>query len=117
MKAELKGFHSPDIFDLQKFNPLEKDNFCFYLEFSAGPKNDKGSEQFGITLCTPKWLLDNKNENDIIFGRHYLIVFDYSYKRIYNFFKEYIENLEENDWDSLAQKIGRIAYWEFEDYH
>lgn len=116
MKAELIGFHSPDIFDLKVFNPLEKDHFCFYLEFSVGIKNELGTDVFGITICTPKWLIDNKHESDIIFGRHYLIVFEYNYSRMYNFIKIYIENLEEDNWDKLAEKIGRIAYWEFEDY-
>jgi len=117
MRAELKGFHSPDILDLERFNPLEKDHFCFYLEFSAGPKNGIGHEQFGITVCTPRWLIDNKNENEVIFGKDHLIVFEYNYKKICDTIKNYVENLEETIWEDLAQKISKIAYWEFDNYH
>lgn len=46
MKAELKGFQSPNVYDLEKYYPELEDNFCFYLEISVGPKNGKGSEQF-----------------------------------------------------------------------
>ena len=116
MKAELKGFQSPDVYDLEKYYPELEDNFCFYLEISVGPKNEKGSEQFGITVCTPKWLLDNKIEDGVIFGKNYLIVFYYDYKKLYNKIKSYIDKQNGNSWEELALKIGRISYWEFEDY-
>lgn len=116
MKAELKGFHSPDVYDLEKYYPELEDNFCFYLEISVGPKNENGSEQFGITVCTPKWLLDNKIEDGLIFGKSYLIVFEYDYQKLYNKIKSYIDEQNGNSWEELALKIGRISYWEFEDY-
>ena len=117
MRAELKGFHSPDIFDLENFQPLDKNNFCFYLEISVGAKNELGTDIFGMTVCSPQWLIDNESYKDVVFGRHYLIVFEYNFKRIYNTIKDYIENLEDSKWENLANKIGRIAHWEFEDYH
>lgn len=116
MRAELKGFHSPDVYDLETFNPEIENVFCFYLEISVGIKDEQGAEQFGITVCTPQWLLENKKEDDIIFGKNYLIVFKYDYQKIYNKIRKYIEGLEDSDWENLAQKVSRIGYWEFEDY-
>lgn len=116
MKAEIKGLHSSDIYDLEHFKPIDKNHFCFYLEMLVGVKNEKGAEQFGITVCTPQWLIDNKNEKDIFFGKNYLIVFEYNYKKLYAFLNNYIENLQGDSWVKLAEKVGRIAYWEFEDY-
>ncbi|WP_447642282.1 MULTISPECIES: Imm8 family immunity protein [Chitinophagaceae] len=116
MRAELKSFISPDIRDLEKHYPEFGDNFCFYLEISVGLKNEKSSEQFGITVCTPKWLLDNKKGDGIIFDKNYLIVFEYNYQRLYNKIKSYIEMQNGSTWEELALKMGRISYWEFEDY-
>jgi hypothetical protein len=116
MKAELKGFHSPDVYDLEKYSPEPEDNFCFYLEISVGVKNQLGSEQFGITVCTPRWLLDNK-ANEIVFGKNYLIVANYNYKKIYDAIRLYINELNGASWEELARKISRIGYWEFEDYN
>lgn len=116
MTAELRGFQSPDVYDLETFSPKIENNFCFYLEISVGPKSEQGAEQFGITVCTPQWLLENKQEDEILFGRNYLIVFKYDYQRIYNRIKKYIEGLNGSDWAELAQKVSRIGYWEFEDY-
>lgn len=116
MKAELKSFYSPDVYDLEKFNPEKEDNFCFYLEISVGVKNEKSGELFGITVCTPKWLLENKKEEEIIFGKNYMIVFSYSFQNITNKIKTYVDKLDEDNWEELAKKISRISYWEFEDY-
>jgi len=116
MNAELKGFHSPDIYDLEKYYPEIEDNFCFYLEISVGVKNENGAEQFGLTVCTPRWLLENKRDEEIIFGKNYLIVFEYNYYKIFNKINYYIEKLNGNSWEELALKIGRISCWEFEDY-
>lgn len=116
MNAELKGFHSPDVYDLENYYPEIEDNFCFYLEISVGVKNEKGSEQFGITVCTPKWLLENKKKDEIIFGKDYLLVFEYSYSKIYGKIKSYIDKLEGNSWEELALELNKVAYWEFENY-
>jgi len=116
MKAKIKEFSSPDVYDLVNFIPDKVDNFCFYLEISVGVENEIGSEQFGITICTPIWLLENKPNDAILFGRSYLIVFRYNYYKIYEKIKSYIENLNGNSWEDLAWKICRIGIWEFEDY-
>lgn len=116
MRAELKGLHSPDIFDLENYHPESKDDFCFYLELFVGPKNQKGSELFGVTVCTPKWLLNNTKKKELVFLNHYLIVSEYDYMNLYNRIREYIQSQDANSWEELAIKIGRSLYWEFEDY-
>jgi hypothetical protein len=116
MKAELKSIHSPDIFDLGKFDPNEKDNFGILLQLMVSPKNGKGEESFDIMVCTPQWLIRNYQKSDMIFGRHYLIVFEYDYPKIYDKLKEYIGGIEGDTWNEIALKIGRIGKWEFEDY-
>lgn len=116
MRAEIKGFHSPDIFELEKYYPEEENNFCFLLQILVGPKNEKGDETFDITVCTPQWLISNYKKDDVIFGRHYLIVFEYNYKIITNRLQKFVDTIEADNWDEIALKISRIGMWEFEDY-
>jgi len=52
----------------------------------------------------------------MIFGRHYLILFKFNYELMSQKIIDYVNNLDEETWDKLAQKIGRIGKWEFEDY-
>jgi hypothetical protein len=117
MRAAIKYFNSPDVFDLENFAPDQKDNFNVFVQLMVGPIDTEGYESFDIVICTPKWLLENHDISDIIFGNHYLIVFEYNYKKIYNKLKEKIDNLEADTWDEIALKIGKIGKWEFEDYN
>ncbi len=117
MKAVLKSFFSIDIDEkLQDYHPLNKDNFGFWADFYVGPKDSEGEEYFGVCVCTPKWLLENIKKDDVIFGRHYIIVSEYNYDTIYQALKKEIDSIEEDNWDKIGEKIGRIGHWEFEDY-
>ncbi len=117
MKAKIINFESPDIPNFEEYWPEDETSFSFYLELSVGGTGIEGYEIFGITVCTPNWLLENCEKDKILFLRHYLIVFEYDYKRIIDKVKAKIENLVAENWDELALKIGKICYWEFEDYH
>ncbi len=116
MKAEIKYFHSPDVYELEKYVPIENDNFGFLLELEIGIVGKDGADLFNIMLCTPKWLINNNKNDEIIFGRHHLIVFEYNYQKIYKTLNDYISNIDCENWEEIANIISRIAHWEFEDY-
>lgn len=116
MKAEIKYYHSADVNDLDTYLPIEKDNFGISIEINVGPLNEEGDEIFGFVWCTPKWLIQKHKTDDVIWGRHYVIVFEYDFQNLRRKLEEYIGSLEEENWDALALKIGRIGMWEFEDY-
>lgn len=117
MKASLIRIHSPDVFNLAEFIPKNSDNFGVLLQLIVGPLNDDGEESFDVMLCTPQWLIANHSPSDVIIGRHYLIVFEYNYQRIYNRLKRIVESVEAETWDDIAILIGRVGKWEFEDYN
>ena len=117
MKAELKSIYCIDIeVGLQEFKPKEIDNFGFWLTIIVGEMGVGGEESFDTLLCTPKWLMENHTEADVLIGIHHLVVFKYDYDRIYRYIKGFVENQEAKSWDELAQKISVIGKWEFEDY-
>jgi hypothetical protein len=116
MKAEIKYFHSPDVPDLENFTPEIKDDFSFLLQIIVGEKGRDGEESFDVFVCTPRWLINNNSKEAIIYGRHYLIVFEFDYRKITEELTQYVESIEAQDWDSIAEQIGRIGKWEFEDY-
>ena len=117
MKAELIDLYSTDIPEpLSDFLPNVKDNFGFLVRMIVGEKSLGGEESFDFFLYAPNWLLSNYKGDDIVFGIHYLIVFEYNYEKIYNTLRKYINNLEEKIWKDIGLKSGRIGHWEFQDY-
>ena len=116
MNAKLKSWYCPDIGDLTSYSPPQFDNFCFLFRAMVGPAEREGKESFDIQVCTPKWLLSNMREDDIIPGRHFLIVLEYHFEKILNRIRNLIESCTGDDWDEIAEQVSRIGFWEFEDY-
>ena len=116
MRPNIIDIHSPDIKNLEEYWPENETNFCFYLELSIGVASQEGEEIFGITVCTPEWLMSNYKRDEVIFLRHYLLVFEYDRNRIIEAISKRIHSLSADNWEKLALKIGEVAYWEFENY-
>jgi len=116
MHATVRELHSPDIDNLATYEPPETDKFSFLLQIIVGPSDAPGEEAFDVVVCTPRWLLGSHASNDIVIGRHLLIVFKYDYVRLRDFLTARIAEAEGVTWRDVAQIISRIGRWEFEDY-
>lgn len=116
MKAEIKSLYSLDIDDLPNYSPSDPECFNFLLRLIAGPESEPGEESFDIQVCTPKWLFEHHRREDIIMGRHYLIVMEYNYEKLVQFISEYCSRCEGSTWAEVAETLGRLGHWEFEDY-
>ena len=49
-------------------------------------------------------------------GRHWLFVAVFSPRVVEEFLRRRIEQIEGPTWSKVAQKVGRLGLWEFEDY-
>jgi len=116
VRAALKELHSPDVFDLTAYSPSDPANFSFLLQAMYGPAGAEGAESFDIVVCTPAWLENNDFGGPIQIGLHHLIVRYYSYPEIKQFLEDYGARCEGRDWTEVAEKLGRIGKWEFQDY-
>ncbi|MCW6005384.1 immunity 8 family protein [Micromonospora sp. CPCC 205371] len=115
MKAIIRNIHSPDI-DLTSGQVEDSLNFSLLIQLIVGPADGPGEESFDVVVCTPAWIAHAVKEHGPLIGRHYLITDRYDIVRIANYLRQYIESLEADTWQGLAEKIGRIGKWEFEDY-
>ena len=117
MQACLKQIYSYDIDEeLESYTPVIADNFGFNIRLIVGEKDLGGEESVDIFLCTPKWLLNNHSKSDIVIARHYIIVFEFNYERIFNELKKIINSITGNDWEKIGIQLSQLGRWEFEDY-
>ena len=116
MHAAIRRFHSPDIHDLEGYQPPEQDRFGFLLQILAGPENDQGEESFDVFVCTPRWILENYSHDDIVSGSHMMIMFKYDYQKLCDFLHKKVSEVSGEAWIDVARGIGRLGRWEFEDY-
>jgi hypothetical protein len=114
VRAELKFLFSPDADPLESFKPTGP--FGILVMAMIGPAGQEGHESFDFMVCTPEWLSSNMRE-EIKVGRHYLFVRDYDHARLEKFVQDYCSSCgEEATWQAIAEKLGRLGKWEFEDY-
>jgi Immunity protein 8 len=114
--AEIKRLHSPDIPNLASYVPSDFSNFGFLLQILAGPVGDDSEESFDVVVCTPGWLFDRVEQDGILSGRHHLLMKGYDYGRLERFISSYCANCRGGSWQEVAEQLGRLGRWEFEDY-
>ncbi|SRR5258706_13558131 len=118
MRAEVKEILCLDVasLDFADFCPDDLENFACKLQLLVGPHHHDVRESFDLMLCTPKWLIENHAPDDVVVGRHMLIVFEFGYERIVSYLRAYVARCTGNSWQQVAEKVGRLGRWEFEDY-
>lgn len=100
---------------LELFKPQDITNFEIVLEVFVGIEGgSEGLERFDVTVCTPKWIFENINENDHIIGHGMLIVPKYSYARIVEYIESYIKMCAGNNIADVMRRVGLLGEWESE---
>ncbi|MBT2226389.1 Imm8 family immunity protein [Nonomuraea sp. NEAU-A123] len=89
---------------------------CELLEMYVGPWDGPGAERFQLTVCTPLALAEQLQHHPVLIGRHWLFVPELHPDKVTKWLSDRIAVLEAPTWSELAEKIGRIGEWEFEDY-
>lgn len=116
MKLELKRLHSPDVLDLRGFSPRKKDKFGFSMQIMVSELGGVGEESFDVVVCSPIWLMENYKQKNVIFGREFIIMFQFNYEQLYDKILNYVNSIDGKNWDDLANEMSRIGHWEFEGY-
>lgn len=113
---EIRHFVSADIDDLENHTPVDAERFSFVLDLLIGPAGAEGEEQFELLVSTPAWLMDRFGPDEVVSGRHRLIVFGYDWPQIESFLRKAVARCSAEDWRGVATKINCFARWEFEDH-
>jgi Immunity protein 8 len=115
MRARVHHLHSPDA-DLDSFVPADPGHVGILVQIMAGPADGPGTESFDVIVCTPSWLGDEARRSGPTIGRHHLIVDRFDTDQIRTYLTKVVEAEQGTSWETLAERIGRIGKWEFEDY-
>jgi hypothetical protein len=115
MKAEIKGVHSPDVADLEAWEPPSS-SFCVSVQVLVGPENDQSEESFDIFVCSSEWLVEETARQGVVDGRHRLIVRSWNWSMIMEYLERRVRTVTGDDWTGVALQISRLGHWEFEDY-
>jgi hypothetical protein len=116
MRATIKSYDSDEIADSHTYYPEDPEFFAFSLTLAIGEVGSARADNFEITVVTPEFLRAQYPRDKCYLLRHYLLVNEYDFASILALLTKYVDSLEAETWEQLAQKVGQIARWEFEDY-
>jgi hypothetical protein len=116
MRATIKSYDSYEVEDFRTYYPEDPEVFAFSLNLAIGPVDQPGADNFQIVVVTSEFLRLQYPGDKCYLLRHYLLVKEYDFASILGLLTKYVNSLEAGTWDQLAEKIGRVALWEFEDY-
>ncbi|MFI7705720.1 Imm8 family immunity protein [Nonomuraea sp. NPDC049480] len=71
---------------------------------------------FKSPSAPPSALTEQLRHRPFLIGRHWLFVAELHPDKVTEWLSDRIAVLEAPTWGELAEKIGRIGEWEFEDY-
>ena len=116
MPAQLKFLDfEPDPSNLSG-DPAE---FAFGARMIVGPPDSPGEESFDITVCTPEWLATKcRAQGGLDDPRHHLVVTldTFDQRTLRTWLDARVRAVEAPTWHEIGERLGRLGYWEFEDY-
>jgi hypothetical protein len=74
------------------------------------------AELFGVTVCTPNWLLEHRKGEKVILIRNYFIVFEYNFFTLKDRIIYIINGQTGQSWEEIANKLSRYFSWEYQDF-
>jgi len=86
------------------------------LQVLIGPKNLPGEESFDFLICTPNWLMQAYNHSELVFGKNFIIVFEYDIKNVLNKIEKLVSSFDGENWSQLANQLAKYGRWGFEGY-
>ncbi|OZB81673.1 MAG: hypothetical protein B7X32_16115 [Microbacterium sp. 13-71-7] len=93
--------------------------FRMNARLTLGPTDGPGDETFDVTVCTPEWLAQACRKTGGIYdARHHVIVtMEQFHERVlHDWFEARVRAVEGDDWSEIGNRLGRLGFWEFEDY-
>ncbi|MFF2372013.1 Imm8 family immunity protein [Agromyces sp. NPDC058110] len=97
----------------------EPTEFRLHTRLTVGPADGPGEESFDITVCTPEWLARACSATGGIYdARHHVIVNldEFDKRALHDWLLLRVERVKGDNWAEIAERLGRLGAWEFEDY-
>ena len=116
MRPSIRHISTIDGGDPAGFEPDDVERFSITLRLIIGPADSDGDESFDLVVCSPLWLERECERDGFVSGRHRLIVRRYDFGFLRRTIVKLIEHYSGDTWPEVAEKISRLACWEFEDY-
>ncbi len=112
---ELKDCYSTDRDEIWKWNPQTNADIKVDLSLDIGSIGEKGADLFQVVIISPEAMTLRWENDQCYWGRHYIIVKEWNWNRIYKFINDKVVSCSAPTWEEVAGKLSRHFAWEYED--
>ena len=117
--AVVRSMFSPDpgADPLDQYRPPSTDLFEVFIEFEIGSSETEGSDLFGLTVCSPRSLVERQRRPKGYEFQHAVLVMDrWDAGLIERAVSGLCQQTSGSDWHSIAESLSRFMAWEFADH-
>ncbi len=115
MRAEIRSLGSLWVDDLTAWVP-DREDWALPVRIVAGPDDGPGEESFDVMVCSVAWIADRVDRLGIIDGRHHVLVDSFNWASLSRYLSRRVSECQGDTWSEVAERLGRLGFWEFEDY-
>jgi len=116
MRAELRSLDSSDAPEgLTSFSPADPERVSIAVTAMVGAVGEEGEDLFYFNVVTAAWLAEHPPTKGFEFLRE-LLVTRWDFAIVSRAISDLCFHTEGKDWDEIATKLSRAAYWEFEGF-
>lgn len=101
---------------LDQYRPPTPDLFAVFVEFEIGPSEGPGADLFGLTVCSPRWLVEQPRPKGFEFLSATLVLDRWDVELVWRAVSDRCERTSGVDWSPIAESLSRFLAWEFADY-
>lgn len=115
LRPELRSLFGQSGENLSELTPI-RGCFCHTLRAEIGVAGQRGADAFEFDVCSPEWLETELESYPIIPGGPRLFMLRFDPDAVEAYVRKRLLHANGEDWATVANKVGRWARWEFEDY-
>ena len=102
--------------NLRTWVPEYPDNFAEVVSVDIGHRMGVGDDTFSIRVATPSGLAGMETHNGIIATGHLLVVDQFDYDHLWNWFESILIRCDSEDWTVCVGRLRRFLDWEYDNY-
>ena len=89
-------------------------DFCISYELGIGENLERGGLMFKFEVVGVEYLKKLLMTEEIILGRHYIIMKDYDVNKLENRLNKIVTNKRYKNWDEVISYLSKFFRYEFE---
>jgi hypothetical protein len=116
MLAEVKGYFSSDINDLETWMPAGPEDVFYPLQIDIGPSEAPGADAFHVQIVSPQAMKARSPVTEPLSSAKKLYFTKYSWSLVRSRIEQIVSECQAESWEEIVEKLSQHIDWEYEGF-